>query len=267
MTQRAAGRAGCQDDDYSALIDSRLPASYRTSMGDESLAAISRALSETDPGLVMTSMLFEAIGRLRQALNHPDLKAVARISMASHILDRLGPGLYEPGFTDPVHSPLDAADAASLIALRLRHHPGPATAVLEGFAGEPLRVKNKTGGTREPRDTDRLRLPLRRGDQILDRACDLITLSGVTCARVRLVVVRQLLPEDVAEGLAGDLPFGTLCGERLARRARAAEVTADGGVASTALLVLDGQLAGYAAEEISRGFCEHVSRYDGRDAS
>ena len=201
-------------------------------------------------------MLFEAVGRLRLALNHPDLKAVARLSMASHILDDLAPGLHEPGFAAPDGGP---ADAASRIALRLRHHPGPATAALEEFAGEPLRVKNRAEADREPRDTDRLRLPLRHGDEIYDRSADLITLSGVPCARVRLVVVRQLLPADVAEGLAGDLPFGTLCGERLARRARAAELAADGGVASTALLVLDGQLAGYAAEEVTAGFCAHVT--------
>jgi hypothetical protein len=208
----------------------------------------------------MTSMLFEAVGRLRLALNHPDLRAVARISMASHILDTLSPGLHEPGHTLPAGPVADAADAASRIALRLRHHPGPATAALEEFAGEPLRVKNRTEVTRAPCDADRLRLPLRRGDAIYDRAADLITLSGVPCVRVRLVVVRQLLPDDVAAGLASDLPFGTLCGDRLARRARAAELAADGGVAATALLVLDGQLAGYAAEEVTAGFCEHVSR-------
>ena len=223
-------------------------------MGDESLTAIGRALSETDPGLVMASMMAEALGRLRLALNHPDLRAVARISMASHILDELSPGLHEPG---PI---ADAADAASRIALRLRHHPGPATAALEGFAGEPLRVKNRDEITRAPCDADRLRLPLRRGDVIYDRAADLITLSGVPCAHVRLVVVRQLLPEDVAAGLASDLPFGTLCGSRLARRGRAAEIAADGGVVSAALLVLDGQIAGYAAEEVTAGFCAHVAR-------
>ena len=205
----------------------------------------------------MASMLFEAVGRLRLALNHPDLRAVARISMASHILDDLSPGLHEPGFAAPVGP---VTDAASRIALRLRHHPGPATAALEGFAGEPLRVKNRTEMTRAPCDADRLRLPLRRGDEIYDRAADLITLSGVPGARVRLVVVRQLLPEDVAAGLASDLPFGTLCGDRLARRARAAEVSADGGVAATALLVLDGQLAGYASEEVTAGFCAHAAR-------
>jgi hypothetical protein len=228
-------------------------------MGDESLTAIRRALSETDPGLVMASMLFEAVGRLRLALNHPDLRAVARISMASHILDELSPGLHEPGHADPAGPVMDAADAASRIALRLRHHPGPATAALEGFAGEPLRVKNRTEVTRAPCDADRLRLPLRRGDEIYDRAADLITLSGVPCAHVRLTVVRQLLPEDVAAGLDSDLPFGTLCGTRLARRARAAEVSAGGGVAATALLVLDGQLTGYASEEVTAGFCAHVA--------
>jgi hypothetical protein len=229
-------------------------------MGDESLTAIKRALSETDPGLTMVSMLFEAVGRLRLALNHPDLRAVARISMASHILDELSPGLHEPGFTAPAGPPADAADAASRIALRLRHHPGPATATLEQFAGEPLRVKNRTEVTRAPCDADRLRLPLRRGDEIYDRAADLITLSGVPCARVRLAVVRQLLPEDVAAALDSDLPFGTLCGDRLARRGRAAEVAADGSVNATALLVLDGQLTGYASEEVAAGFCAHAAR-------
>jgi hypothetical protein len=228
-------------------------------MGDELLTATRRALPDTNPGLEMTSMLFEAVGRLRLALNHPDLRAVARISMASHILDELSPGLHEPGFADPAGPVTGAADAASRIALRLRHHPGPATAALEAFAGEPLRVKNRHETVRPPRDADRLRLPLCRGDGIYDRAADLITLSGVPCARVRLVVVRQLLPEDVAAGLDSDLPFGTLCGGRLARRARAAEITADGGVAATALLVLDGQLAGYAAEEVTAGFCAHVA--------
>src|ERR1051325_6599531 len=199
-------------------------------MGDESLTAIRRALPDASPGLEMTSMLFEAVGRLRLALNHPDLRAVARISMASHILDDLVPGLHEPGFTDPAGPITDAADAASRIALRLRLHPGPATAALEGFAGEPLRVKNRAEVTRVPCDADRLRLPLRRGDVIYDRAADLITLSGVPCARVRLVVVRQLLPEHVVADLDSDLPFGTLCGARRARRARAAEITAGGGV-------------------------------------
>ena len=221
-------------------------------MGDDTLPAIARSLN--DPGLETVSMLFEAVGRLRMALNHPDLRAVARLSMAAHILDELGPGLYPQGFTAPAR-----AGTAEQLAGQLRHHPGPATGVLERAAGEPLRVKNKTAVTRAPCDADRLRLPLRRGDEILDRACDLIPLSGVPCARVRLTVVRQLLPEDIAAGLDSDLPFGTLCGGRLARRGRAAEVTADGGVASTALLLLDGQLAGYAAEEVTAGFCGHVA--------
>jgi hypothetical protein len=228
-------------------------------MGDESRTATIHSLPDTSPGLEMASMLFEAVGRLRLALNHPDLRAVARISMASHILDDLAPGLHEPGHAVPAGPIADAADAASRIALRLRHHPGHATAALEELAGEPLRVRRRAETVRQPRDADRLRLPLRRGDEIYDRAADLITLSGVPCARVRLVVVRQLLPEDVAEGLDGDLPFGTLCGSRLARRARAAELAADGGVTATALLVLDGQLAGYASEEVTAGFCAHVA--------
>lgn len=229
----------------------------------DALRSLSRTLD--DPGLEMTSMLFEAVDRVRLALNHPDLRPAARLSMAAHVLDELSPGRCpdkDSGRLRPAAGFIaDGQDAAWQIAGRLRGHPAPATAVLEQFAREPLRAGNRRETTRQPCDVDRLRLPVRRGDMIWERAADLITLSGILCAAVRLTVVRQLLPPDVAARMGGDLPFGTLCGGRLARRARAAyPAGGDPAVLSTALLVVDGQLAGYASEEVAAGFCDHAAK-------
>lgn len=230
---------------------------------DESLGAISRALS--DPGLEMASMLFEAVSRIRLGLHYPGLNSPARLSLIASVLDDLCP---PPAPEDPLtplgHVPPAGRDVAGGIAARLRSHPAPATVLLEQFAREPLRVKNRAEETRAPCDTDRLRLPVRHGDRIYERSCDLITVSGVPCARARLTVIVQLLPADVVAGLGSDVPFGELCGPgRLARRARAAYPAAGGGVASTALLVIGGQLAGIAEEEITAGFCEHAARLGG----
>jgi len=232
---------------------------------DTSPAAVTRLLP--DPYLEFTSRVTEAATVMGLALNHPEMNSLARLSAIRHVLDELFPRPDDDPALLPGRIPATADDVAVVLADQLQGHPAAATRLLETAAREQLRVKNRQDETRPPADSERFRLHFRHGEQVYDRTVDLITLSGVTVARARLTVIPAMLPGDIRDGLASDTPFGTLCGDRLARRARAAAAATRRdrpAVTATALLIVQGYAAGISSEEIPWEFCEHVAQLPAR---
>jgi hypothetical protein len=221
---------------------------------DESLASLS------DPRLDLASMLCEAVTAIRLYLHEPELPLPARLSGIAHVVDELCP---PPG--PAALTPLgDTGQVAERAAAELRSNPGPATALLERLAGEDLWITVTSEGTRLLDDGERQRLHAPPGTEAYARTGHLITVSGIPAARTSLTVIPSRLPEDILAALGSDVPFGALCGpERLGRRFRAAAATGgDPAVRSTAVLVVDGELAGIASEWISEVFCTHVVALD-----
>lgn len=218
---------------------------------DESLAPLS------DPRLDLASLMCEAVTAIRLYLGQPELPALARLSGIAHVIDELCPP-PGPSACPAGSGPGQVAEAA---AAELRANPGPATALLERLAREDLWITVTSEGTRLLDDGERRRLHAPPATGAYVRTGQLVTVSGVTAARTSLTVIPGLLPPDVRGALGSDVPFGALCGSgRLGRRFRAATATgADPAVRSTAILEVDGELAGIASEWITEEFCRHVS--------
>jgi hypothetical protein len=232
---------------------------------DESLRAITRGLSE--PGLDLASLMCDAVTRIRMFLDGPELgPAAARLSGIKHVVDELCPppppgdygllyGAVPPG-TGP-------GQVAALIADLLAGHPAPATALLAQLAGEDIRITVRDEQRRPLLARERSRLAAPEGTAAYTRRGELVTVSGVTVARSSLTVIPALLPDDVRDGLAGDVPFGALAAPHgMTRQARVAAVTGrpDPAVESTALLVLGGRRAGIGWEQVTGDFCAHAAR-------
>ena len=221
---------------------------------DESLSALS------DPRLDLASMLCEAVTAIRLYLHQPELPLPARLAGIADVIDELCP----PPAPATMPPPGDTGQVAGRVAAELRASPGPATALLERLAGEDLWITVASEGTRllEYQEIRRLHAPL--GTMAYARSGQMVTVSGIAAARTSLTVIPSRQPEDVRAALGSDVPFGALCGPgRLTRRFRAATATGgDPAVRSTAVLEVDGELAGIASEWITRKFCEHVAVLD-----
>lgn len=244
----------------SRALDIKVAVLLRSAAMDESLAAISRALS--DPRLDLASMLCEAVTLIRVYLDQPGMNSRARESAIRGVIDELCPPVQPADCTIPLVPVLaTAVDVAGELARKFTVNPAPVTALLERFARERLWVKVAGEDTRPASDSERRRLHARPGTVVYVRSGQLVTVSGVVAAGIQLTVVPELLPGEVCAGLASEVPFGTLAADYgLARRARAATSAAgDPAVVSTALLEVGGELAGFSAEAVPLSFCEHVA--------
>lgn len=227
---------------------------------DESLAAISRALS--DDNLDLASMMCEAVTLIRLYLDRPGMNSRSRLSGIRHVVDELCPPVQPAACTAPLAPVLaTAADVAGELIRILTGNPAPFTLLLERLAREATWVRVVSEVTRPATDGERRRLHIRPGTSVYVRTGQLVTVSGGTAADVRITVVPELLPDEVRGGLSGSVPFGMLAAPYgLARRARVA--AAGGGdlaVISTALLEVEGELAGFSAEAVPLSFCEHAA--------
>jgi len=232
---------------------------------DESLRALSRAAS--DPRLDLASMMCEAVTLIRLHLDCPGTPGIARLSAIRSVVDELCPPV-QPAGCGPLTPPLaTAGQVADLIASTLTGNPAPATALLERLAREPVRIAScRQPVTRPPDELERRRLHAKPGEVIHWRDGQIVTRSGVHAAASHRAVIPARLPADIAAELDSGIPFGTLAGDRLKRRARAATAGQSGdwyAVASTALLEVDGQLAGYSSEWVLPEFCAHVAALAG----
>ena len=212
-------------------------------------------------------MMCEAVTLIRLYLDHPGLGTPARLSAIRGVVDELCPPVT-PASCGPLSPPLvTPGQVAALIVDTLTGNPAPATALLERLAREPVRVTScRQPVERPPDETERRRLHTAPGEVIHWRDGQLVTQSGVHAASVHLAVIPARLPAGIRTRLGGTVPFGTLAAGRLKRRARAAAPGGDGdwyAVASTALLEVDGKLAGIASEWVVPEFCGHVAALSG----
>jgi len=208
-------------------------------------------------------MMCEAVTLIRLHLDCPGTPDIARLSAIRSVVNALCPPVQPAGCGPLAPAVATAGQVAGLIFDTLTGNPAPATALLERLAREPVRVAScRQPVERPPNELERRRLHAAPGELIHWRDGQLVTRSGVHAAAVHLAVIPARLPAGIRDRLGGPVPFGTLAGDRLKRRARAAAAGQDGdwyAVASTALLEVDGQLAGYSSEWVLPEFYAHVA--------
>jgi hypothetical protein len=223
---------------------------------------------ETEPAL--SDLLCGLIRDIRLILVHPHLGSVAKLCAITQTVDQLAP---TPG---PQAS---AALAAASVAALLARGTGPATALFEALAGEPVRIELTSRAGRPLTAVECLELRASPGAHGHQRTGALRTVSSdLVAAEVSSVVVPGRLPASALRALGipgpGDplpppstIPLGTVlaglgvCREPLGVRLLRDSTRIPGGhvlVESSARMWVDGEPVALASERVTAEFCQQA---------
>jgi hypothetical protein len=232
----------------------------------ESLASLRDPQAEPALGVLLHGLIRD----IRLILVHPDLGNAAKLGAITQAVDQLAPA---PGQDNTA-----AAAAASLAAL-LADGTGPATALFERLAGEPVRIELTGCADRPLTATECLELRTGPGTRGYQRTGALRTVnSGIVAAEVSSLVLPERLPAAARRALGipgpGDAappPSGTPLGKVLAglgghREPLGARMVRDStsfpgscvSVESSARMWLDGLPVALASERVTAQFCQRA---------
>jgi hypothetical protein len=224
----------------------------------------------TEPAL--PDLMCGLIRDIRLILVHPDLANAAKLAAITHTVDQMAP---PPG-------PLVVrAQAAALVVGLLGHGTGPATALFEELAGEPVRIDLADRGERLLTLTECLELSVSPGSYGYRRDGTLRAVNtGLVAAEVSSLVVPGRLPASArrALGMPGPddpepppsaIPLGTVLAdlgvrrEPLGARLTFGTTSASGSrilVESSARMWLGDLPVALASERVTTEFCQRAGR-------
>src|ERR1700677_1284251 len=224
----------------------------------------------TEPAL--PDLLSGLIRDIRLILIHPDLANAAKLAAITTTVDQMAP--------PPGPQVIDAQAAASVVTL-LARGTGPATALFEGLAGEPVRIDLTGNADRPLTAAECLDLGMSPGAYGHERNGTLRTVnSGLVAAEVSSLVIPDRLPPAArrALGIPGPddplpppsaIPLGTVLAslgvrrEPLGARLTGGHHTASGGRIlgeSAARMWLGDTPVALASERVTAEFCLRVGR-------
>src|ERR1700677_1197090 len=145
----------------------------------------------TEPAL--PDLLSGLIRDIRLILIHPDLANAAKLAAITTTVDQMAP--------PPGPQVIDAQAAASVVSL-LARGTGPATALFEGLAGEPVRIDLTGNADRPLTAAECLDLGMSPGAYGQERNGTLRTVnSGLVAAEVSSLVIPDRLPPAARRAL------------------------------------------------------------------
>jgi hypothetical protein len=224
----------------------------------------------TEPAL--PDLMCGLIRDIRLILVHPDLANAAKLAAITHTVDQMAP--------PPGPLVVRAQAAASVVGL-LGHGTGPATALFEELAGEPVRIDLAGRGERLLTLTECLELNVSPGSYGYRRDGTLRAVNtGLVAAEVSSLVIPGRLPASArrALGMPGPadpepppsaIPLGTVLAdlgvrrEPLGARLTFGTTSASGSrilVESSARMWLGDLPVALASERVTSEFCQRAGR-------
>jgi hypothetical protein len=232
-----------------------------------------------DPGTqpALPELVCGLIRDIRLILVHPDLANAMKLAAITQAVDQMAP--------PPGPGASGAQAAASVVAL-LSRGTGPATALFEELAGEPIRIELTAASSRPLTTAECLELSMPPGTLGWQRNGTLRTVrSGLVAAEVSSLVVPERLPASACRALGipcpddpapppSATPLGTVLAdlgdsagplrrESLGARLAGGATTASGSrvrIESSARMWLADVPVALASERVTTEFCQLAGR-------